>query len=244
MANEIESATDPGDTNIKGVLVHGGRNYQYNVYGNLFEVSNKYVPPIRPIGRGAYGFVCAAVDSETHKEIAIKKIGKAFDNKVDAKRTLREIKLLRHLEHENVRLSTDQSLNDDHCQYFLYHILRGLKYIHSANVLHCDLKPSNLHLNSNCDLKITDFGLARTTSETELMTEYVVTRWYRAPELLLNSSEYTYAIDVWSVGCIFAEIMTREPLFPGKDYVHQFKLITELIGSPDGASLGSVEFMM
>ncbi|XP_019085018.1 PREDICTED: mitogen-activated protein kinase 5-like, partial [Camelina sativa] len=197
----------------------------------------------------------AAVDSETHEEIAIKKIGKAFDNKVDAKRTLREIKLLRHLEHENVVvikdiirpakkedfvdvyivfelmdtdlhqiIRSDQSLNDDHCQYFLYQILRGLKYIHSANVLHRDLKPSNLLLNSNCDLKITDFGLARTTSETELMTEYVVTRWYRAPELLLNSSEYTYAIDVWSVGCIFAEIMTREPLFPGKDYVHQLKL--------------------
>jgi len=113
-------------------------------------------------------------------------------------------------------------------QYFLYQILRGLKYIHSANVLHRDLKPSNLLLNSNCDLKITDFGLARTTSETEYMTEYVVTRWYRAPELLLNSSEYTSAIDVWSVGCIFAEIMTREPLFPGKDYVHQLKLITEV----------------
>jgi mitogen-activated protein kinase 1/3 len=107
MAKEIESATDLGDTNIKGVLVHGGRYFQYNVYGNLFEVSNKYVPPIRPIGRGAYGFVCAAVDSETHEEIAIKKIGKAFDNKVDAKRTLREIKLLRHLEHENVVVIKD-----------------------------------------------------------------------------------------------------------------------------------------
>ncbi|CAF2042858.1 mitogen-activated protein kinase 5 [Brassica rapa] len=265
MASETESATE---NNIKGVLVHGGRYFQYNVYGNMFEVSNKYVPPIRPIGRGAYGFVCAAVDSETHEEIAIKKIGKAFDNKVDAKRTLREIKLLRHLEHENVVIikdiirppkketftdvyivyelmdtdlhqiiRSDQPLTDDHCQYFLYQILRGLKYIHSANVLHRDLKPSNLLLNANCDLKIADFGLARTTSETDLMTEYVVTRWYRAPELLLNSSEYTSAIDVWSVGCIFAEIMTREPLFPGKDYVHQLKLITELIGSPDGTSL-------
>lgn len=153
--------------------------------------------------------------------------------------------------HQIIR--SDQPLTDDHCQvltshnfsllfisyymtwlffcslqYFLYQILRGLKYIHSANVLHRDLKPSNLLLNANCDLKIADFGLARTTSETDLMTEYVVTRWYRAPELLLNSSEYTSAIDVWSVGCIFAEIMTREPLFPGKDYVHQLKLITEV----------------
>ncbi|KAI4376147.1 hypothetical protein MLD38_013938 [Melastoma candidum] len=70
------------------------------------------------------------------------------------------------------------------------------------------------------------------------MTEYVVTRWYRAPELLLNCSEYTAAIDMWSVGCILGEIVTREPLFPGKDYVHQLRLITELIGSPDDASLG------
>ncbi|RRT52904.1 hypothetical protein B296_00050185, partial [Ensete ventricosum] len=112
-------------------------------------------------------------------------------------------------------------------QYFLYQILRGLKYVHSANVLHRDLKPSNLFLNENCDLKLGDFGLARTTSETDLMTEYVVTRWYRAPELLLNCSEYTAAIDIWSVGCILGEIVSRQPLFPGRDYVQQLRLITE-----------------
>lgn len=116
-------------------------------------------------------------------------------------------------------------------QYFLYQLLRGLKYLHSANVLHRDLKPSNLLLNANCDLKICDFGLARTTSETDFMTEYVVTRWYRAPELLLNISEYTAAIDIWSVGCILMEILRREPLFPGKDYVQQLGLITEVQSS-------------
>ncbi|ESR58217.1 hypothetical protein CICLE_v10020645mg [Citrus x clementina] len=138
--------------------------------------------------------------------------------------------------HQIIR--SHQDLTDDHCRYFLYQLLRGLKYVHSANVLHRDLKPSNLLLNANCDLKIGDFGLARTTSETDFMTEYVVTRWYRAPELLLNCSEYTAAIDIWSVGCILGEIMTRQPLFPGKDYVHQLRLITELIGSPDETSLG------
>ncbi|XP_010457998.1 PREDICTED: mitogen-activated protein kinase 13-like [Camelina sativa] len=137
--------------------------------------------------------------------------------------------------HQIIR--STQTLTEDHCQYFLYQILRGLKYIHSANVLHRDLKPSNLVLNTNCDLKICDFGLARTSNETEIMTEYVVTRWYRAPELLLNSSEYTGAIDIWSVGCIFMEILRRETLFPGKDYVQQLKLITEFLGSPDDSDL-------
>ncbi|PKU83933.1 Mitogen-activated protein kinase 2 [Dendrobium catenatum] len=292
----MESGSASGEGQIKGVLTHGGRYVQYNIYGNLFEVSTKYVPPLRPVGRGAYGIVCAAVNSKTREEVAIKKIGNAFDNRVDAKRTLREIMLLRHLNHENVGIilsicffsyhaasaffdnllialvvpldgacvgkiiaikdiirppnketfndvyivyelmdtdlhqiiRSNQSLNDDHCQYFLYQILRGLKYVHSAHVLHRDLKPNNLFLNANCDLKIGDFGLARTTSEADFMTEYVVTRWYRAPELLLNCSEYTAAIDIWSVGCILGEIVTREPLFPGKDYVHQLRLITEV----------------
>ncbi|KAI5429784.1 hypothetical protein KIW84_034392 [Lathyrus oleraceus] len=77
-----------------------------------------------------------------------------------------------------------------------------------------------------------------TTSETDFMTEYVVTRWYRAPELLLNCSEYVAAIDVWSVGCILMEIIRKEPLFPGKDYVQQLALITELLGSPNEEDLG------
>ncbi|MED6160648.1 Mitogen-activated protein kinase mmk1, partial [Stylosanthes scabra] len=219
-----------GVENIPATLSHGGRFIQYNIFGNIFEVTAKYKPPIMPIGKGAYGIVCSALNSDTNEHVAIKKIANAFDNKIDAKRTLREIKLLRHMDHENVVAIRDivpppqrEAFND----YFLYQILRGLKYIHSANVLHRDLKPSNLLLNANCDLKICDFGLARVTSETDFMTEYVVTRWYRAPELLLNSSDYTAAIDVWSVGCIFMELMDRKPLFPGRDHVHQLRLLME-----------------
>ncbi|MFQ6629021.1 hypothetical protein Gotur_007808 [Gossypium turneri] len=296
-----------GLENIPATLSHGGRFIQYNIFGNIFEVTAKYKPPIMPIGKGAYGIVCSALNSETNEHVALKKIANAFDNKIDAKRTLREIKLLRHMDHENVvairdiipppqrecfndvyiayeLMDTDlhqiirsnQALSEEHCQvgmgkyvanevsleichsinigsrssrfcavvssdldfkYFLYQILRGLKYIHSANVLHRDLKPSNLLLNANCDLKICDFGLARVTSESDFMTEYVVTRWYRPPELLLNSSDYTAAIDVWSVGCIFMELMDRKPLFPGRDHVHQLRLLMELIGTPSEAEL-------
>jgi len=117
-------------------------------------------------------------------------------------------------------------------QYFIYQILRGLKYVHSANILHRDLKPSNLLLNASCDLKICDFGLARSREEKQFMTEYVVTRWYRAPELLLSCEEYSTGIDVWSAGCIFAELLQRKPLFAGKDYLDQLKLIVKTIGTP------------
>ncbi|MCO5580864.1 hypothetical protein L7F22_034736 [Adiantum nelumboides] len=263
--------------------------HHYMVWRSLFEIDTRYVP-IKAIGKGAYGVVCSARDMRNEmanktqscanaqeaanaKKVAIKKIGNAFENCTDARRTLREIRLLRQLRHENViavrdimcptsrtlfndvyivydLMDTDlhhiirssQTLTDDHCQYFIYQLLRGLKYVHSANVLHRDLKPSNLLLNANCDLKICDFGLARVvnggngrapTASEQLMTEYVVTRWYRAPELLLSCEEYTSAIDVWSVGCIFAELLGRKPIFPGKDYLHQLKLILNTIGSPD-----------
>ncbi|KAF9602173.1 hypothetical protein IFM89_025473 [Coptis chinensis] len=126
MAGESGSSGGGGDSNIKGVVTHGGHYVQYNVYGNLFEVSTKYVPPIRPVGRGAYGIVCAAVNSETQEEVAIKKIGNAFDNRIDAKRTLREIKLLRHMDHENVIALKDiirppkkESFNDVYIVYEL-----------------------------------------------------------------------------------------------------------------------------
>ena len=97
--------------------------------------------------------------------------------------------------------------------------------MHSANVLHRDLKPSNLLLNANCDLKVCDFGLARSAASTDdnsgFMTEYVATRWYRAPEIMLTFKEYTKAIDVWSVGCILAEMLSGKPLFPGKDCMYR-----------------------
>ncbi|RRT48213.1 hypothetical protein BHE74_00031793 [Ensete ventricosum] len=91
-----------GLESVQATPSHGGRFVQYNIFGNIFEVISKYQPPIMPIGKGAYGIVCSALNSETQEQVAIKKIANAFDNKIDAKRTLREIKLLRHLDHENV----------------------------------------------------------------------------------------------------------------------------------------------
>lgn len=248
-----------------------GKHY-YSMWQTLFEIDTKYVP-IKPIGRGAYGVVCSSINKETNEKVAIKKIHNAFENRVDALRTLRELKLLRHLRHENVialkdvmlpvhpknfkdvylvyeLMDTDlhqiikssQALTNDHCQYFLFQLLRGLKYLHSANILHRDLKPGNLLINANCDLKICDFGLARTSSgKGQFMTEYVVTRWYRAPELLLCCDKYGTSIDVWSVGCIFAELLGRKPLFPGTECLNQLKLIINILGSQKDADLEFID---
>jgi len=239
----------------------------YVVHGTKFEVSKRY-SVVEPVGQGAYGIVCAAQDAEDHESIAIKKIENAFEHITFTKRTLRELRILRHLKHENLVdvkniflpgtkddfediyvvselmetdlasiLKSSQPLTDDHCQFFLYQILRGMKYVHSAEVIHRDLKPRNLLVNSNCDLKICDFGLARVNfSDTEFrvcpMTEYVCTRWYRAAEVLCLWTDYTKAIDIWSVGCIFAEMVARKPLFPGHNTQHQLQLIINLLGTP------------
>ena len=106
--------------------------------------------------------------------------------------------------------------------------------MHSGDIIHRDLKPSNLLLNKNCDLKVCDFGLARGYEETTTtLTEYVVTRWYRAPEVLLGSKLYSTGVDMWSVGCILFELITAKPLFPGKSTKHMFILVLEVTGLPD-----------
>ncbi|CCA67322.1 related to MAP kinase [Serendipita indica DSM 11827] len=220
------------------------------------------------IGEGAYGIVCSAVHIPSGRKVAIKRIT-PFDHSMFCLRTLREIKILKHFNHENIisildilrppsldlftqvylvqelmetdmhRVIRTQELSDDHCQYFIYQTLRALKALHSANVLHRDLKPSNLLLNANCDLKLCDFGLARSANPppgyqdtaANFMTEYVATRWYRAPEIFFLES-YTKAIDLWSVGCILAEMLSGRPLFPGRDYHHQISIILDVLGTP------------
>ncbi|WOK97277.1 mitogen-activated protein kinase 10 isoform X1 [Canna indica] len=137
--------------------------------------------------------------------------------------------------HQVIKANDD--LTREHYQFFLYQLLRALKYIHTANVYHRDLKPKNILANANCKLKICDFGLARVafsdTPTTIFWTDYVATRWYRAPELCGSFySKYTPAIDIWSIGCIFAELLTGKPIFPGKNVVHQLDLMTDLLGTP------------
>jgi len=109
--------------------------------------------------------------------------------------------------------------------------------MHSAELLHRDLKPSNLLLNSECHMKVADFGLARSLAITDpdqvpIVTDYVATRWYRAPEILLGSNNYSKGVDMWSVGCILAELLIGKPFFPGTSTLNQLDRVMEITGRP------------
>merc|ERR1712156_828787 len=240
----------------------------------VWEVPEKY-KNLAGIGCGAYGQVCSADDTSVqgadgrYMRVAIKKIARPFQSAVHAKRTYRELRMLKHMVHENIiglldcftpqstldqfadvymvthlmgadlnNIIKTQKLSDDHVQFLIYQIIRGMKYVHSAGIIHRDLKPSNIAVNEDCELKILDFGLARPT-ENE-MTGYVATRWYRAPEIMLNWMHYNQTVDLWSVGCIMAEMLTGKTLFPGSDHIDQLTRILLLCGTPDSEFLHKI----
>ena len=137
-------------------------------------------------------------------------------------------------------------LEDIHKQYIIYQTLKCLKYMHSADVLHRDLKPSNLLLNAECHIKVADFGLARSIASTEddtppMLTDYVATWWYRAPEILLGSTKYTKGVDMWSLGCILAELLLGKPFFPGTSTLNQLDRIMEVTGRPSQDDIDAIQ---
>ncbi|XP_040048742.1 mitogen-activated protein kinase 14A [Gasterosteus aculeatus] len=233
------------------------------VQKTTWDVPERYTA-LRPVGSGAYGTVCSAMDQQSKEMVAIKKLYRPFQSLIHAKRAYRELRLLRNTQHENVICLLDvftpdptlekfqtfymvmplvaqdlghimkkRRLTDRIITYLFYQLLRGLKYIHSAGIIHRDLKPGNLAVDENCELKILDFGLARHT-ESE-MTGYVVTRWYRSPEVIFNWMHYSQAVDVWSAACILAEMITGHVLFPGHDSIDQLTKILHLTGTPDSS---------
>ncbi|XP_008677342.1 cell division cycle 2-related protein kinase 7 isoform X2 [Zea mays] len=226
---------------------------------------------IRKIGEGTYGEVFEAVDIITGERAALKKI-KLDDGKEGFPRQiLREIKLLKKLDHENIiRLkeivvspgsahgtggSDDHIYRGDIYMVFEYmdhdlkkvlhhsapsqvkvymgQLLKGLQYCHANNVLHRDIKGANLLITGGKLLKLADFGLARLFTRDGTLTNHVITLWYRPPELLLGATSYAEPVDIWSVGCIFAEFLLKKPLFPGRT---ELSKIFELCGSPNEES--------
>uniref|UniRef100_A0A2K6EJK8 Stress-activated protein kinase JNK n=1 Tax=Propithecus coquereli TaxID=379532 RepID=A0A2K6EJK8_PROCO len=214
--------------------------YSVQVADSTFTVLKRY-QQLKPIGSGAQGIVCAAFDTVLGINVAVKKLSRPFQNQTHAKRAYRELVLLKCVNHKNIifmyvadvffpRYLVMELMDANLCQvihmeldhermsYLLYQMLCGIKHLHSAGIIHRDLKPSNIVVKSDCTLKILDFGLARTACTNFMMTPYVVTRYYRAPEVILGMG-YKENVDIWSVGCIMAEMVLHKVLFPGRDCI-------------------------
>ncbi|XP_020665304.3 mitogen-activated protein kinase 8 isoform X1 [Pogona vitticeps] len=234
--------------------------YSVEIGDSTFTVLKRY-QNLKPIGSGAQGIVCAAYDSILERNVAIKKLSRPFQNQTHAKRAYRELVLMKCVNHKNIigllNVFTPQKsleefqdvyivmelmdanlcqviqmeLDHERMSYLLYQMLCGIKHLHSAGIIHRDLKPSNIVVKSDCTLKILDFGLARTAGTSFMMTPYVVTRYYRAPEVILGMG-YKENVDLWSVGCIMGEMVCHKILFPGRDYIDQWNKVIEQLGTP------------
>uniref|UniRef100_A0A671M1H4 Stress-activated protein kinase JNK n=1 Tax=Sinocyclocheilus anshuiensis TaxID=1608454 RepID=A0A671M1H4_9TELE len=217
--------------------------YSVEVGDSTFTVLKRY-QNLKPIGSGAQGIVCAGYDAVLDRNVAIKKLSRPFQNQTHAKRAYRELVLMKCVNHKNIisllNVFTPQKsleefqdvylvmelmdanlcqviqmeLDHERMSYLLYQMLCGIKHLHSAGIIHRDLKPSNIVVKSDCTLKILDFGLARTAGTSFMMTPYVVTRYYRAPEVILGMGYKENDIDQWNK--VIEQLGTPSPEFMKK----------------------------
>ena len=220
-----------------------------------------------PCGEGAYGIVLKATLRETGATVAIKKLTYTKFYSFDDCLLLREVQALRRLRHQNIvklkELIRDQDIlymvleyvdttldrwlkeqssapPEPTVQGIACKLMNALKYMHAQGFVHRDIKPQNILVSDDLrDVKLCDFGIARQTrSATEKeLTEYVTTRWYRAPEILLRSSSYSLPVDIWAAAAIIAECFTRQPIFPGNSEADQIERIAHILGKPHDSSM-------
>ena len=261
VGTSVTNASVTSISTVSLVCTRSGRKV-YRVRGSNFEVDDCY-SVTSVIGHGSYGIVVSALHEPSGNEVAIKKIGRVFDDLIDGRRIWREVLVLRLLKKFGCRNALRlhrvleprepiETFRDLYIVTDLYHTdlyilirqkppisisclrniaaqtLRCLADMHALGIIHRDIKPNNILLTELEEASVCDFGLARggiTDLEAPLdLTDYVVTRWYRPPELLLMS-KYNVSIDVWATGCVMAEFLLQRPLFPGRDYLHQLQLV-------------------
>ena len=238
----------------------GGHAGKQSEFGE--NKSDRYAR-IEKIGIGTYGVVYRARDEITGEIVAMKKILIDVEPEGIPSTAIREICILRELDHPNIvklkdvvatdeelylifefldqdlkqfldKLPPEQLLAPDQVKILFYQMVRAVAYLHSNRVLHRDLKPQNILINHSGDCKLADFGLARVYQlPLRPYTHEVVTLWYRAPEILLGTLEYSPAVDTWSLGVIFAELLEKRPLFPGDSEIDQLYRVFRLLGTPD-----------
>ncbi|KAJ3042780.1 Cyclin-dependent kinase 3 [Rhizophlyctis rosea] len=215
---------------------------------------------LEKVGEGTYGVVYKARDVQTGQIVALKKIRLETEDEGVPSTAIREISLLKELKHNNVVKLLDivhsdaklylifEFLDLDLKKYmdsvpgrlapqlirsYLWQLMKGINFCHCHRILHRDLKPQNLLIDQEGNLKLADFGLARAFGiPLRTYTHEVVTLWYRAPEILLGSKHYSTAVDMWSVGCIFAELCSGRPFFPGDSEIDEIFRIFRILGTP------------
>jgi serine/threonine protein kinase len=223
---------------------------------------------LEKIGEGTYGVVYKARDRNTGEVIALKKIRLEADDEGVPSTAIREISLLKELPHPNIVNLKDvvhtetklylifEYLDHDLKKHmearglplppqlvksYLYQMLSGLTFCHTHRVLHRDLKPQNILIERDGSLRLADFGLARAFGlPIKTYTHEVVTLWYRAPEILMGSRQYSTPVDIWSLGCIFAEMAQKRPLFAGDSEIDQLFKIFRVLGTPTEDSFPGV----
>ncbi|MBN3309447.1 CDKL2 protein, partial [Amia calva] len=211
------------------------------------------------VGEGSYGLVMKCRNKESGRIVAVKKFLESEEDKTVKKIAMREIKMLKQLRHDNlvnllevckkkrrwylVFEFVDRTVLDDLEQYpsgldpsrarrYLFQILRAIAFCHHHSIIHRDIKPENVLVSQHGIIKLCDFGFARTMAAPgEVYTDYVATRWYRAPELLVGDTNYGKAVDVWAIGCLFVEMLTGQPLFPGDSDIDQLYHIMRCFGN-------------
>lgn len=216
---------------------------------------------IKEVGDGTFGSVWRAINKQNGEVVAVKKMKKKYYSFEECM-SLREVKSLRRMNHPNI-VKLKEVIRENDILYFImeymecnlyqlmkdrvrpfsesevrnwcFQIFQALAYMHQRGYFHRDLKPENLLVSKDV-IKLADFGLAREVSSLPPYTEYVSTRWYRAPEVLLQSSTYDSAVDMWAMGAIMAELLTLHPLFPGTSEADEIHKICNVIGSPDEQS--------
>ncbi|XP_046859108.1 cyclin-dependent kinase-like 4 isoform X2 [Xenia sp. Carnegie-2017] len=209
------------------------------------------------IGEGSYGVVFKCRHRETGQIVAIKKFVESEDDPLIKKIAMREVRMLKQLKHPNlVNLlevfrrkrklhmvfefcdhtvlneldANPKGVNDVNIKKIIWQTLRAVHYCHQHNCIHRDVKPENILITKDGVIKLCDFGFARILTPGDEYTDYVATRWYRAPELLVGDTQYGTHVDVWAIGCVFAELLCGQPLWPGRSDVDQLYLIKKTLG--------------
>lgn len=245
-------------------MIPQNRNNNYQARSERYERLEK-------LGEGTYGIVYKAKDTLTNETVALKKIRLENEEEGMPSTAMREISILKELNHQNIVLlrdviyvPSDKKLNiifefveqdlkkflnqNKHNQTptiikrFMYQLIQGILHCHQRRIIHRDLKPQNLLVDPKTHtIKLADFGQARAFSvPIRTLTHEIETLWYRAPEVLLGQKEYALGVDMWAIGCIFAELVEKKPLFQGDSEIDQIFKIFQFHGTPTNATWAGV----